>query len=249
MSGPVSPPIPILILFDVDGTLVDTAGAGRIAMQRAFVEILGVDAVGKARGTVRFAGMTDPKILEELARVAGISGTRMGRMDGSLRGAYLAHLSEIMATPEPRRRVLPGIATLLRDLERREGVHLGLLTGNLEEGARRKLEPFGLNRYFPGGGFSSDAPERREIARIAREKMQKLAGVAFPADRVTVVGDTEHDVDCARANGFRAVAVVTGWTAREVLEAAGPDALLDDLADPAAALAALGIAGPEDGPR
>jgi len=233
---------PLLVLFDVDGTLVDTAGAGRTAMQRAFVDVLGVDAVSRARDTVRFAGMTDPRIIENLARGCGIRLSELARVEIRLRSSYLEHLARIMSTPDSRRRALPGVDALLEDLRNRQGVHLGLLTGNLEEGARRKLEPFDLNRFFADGGFSSDAPNRREIARIAREKMQRRTGVAFRPPRVTVVGDTEHDVDCAHANGYRAVAVATGWSSRDALTAARPDVLLDDLTDRSAALAALGVA-------
>ncbi len=106
-------------------------------------------------------------------------------------------------------------------------------------GARAKLEPFRLNRFFPTGGFASDDPDRRKIAEIACRKVSELTGIAFEAAQVTVVGDTEHDVDCARANGFRAVALDSGWVSRETLERARPDVLLDDLSDRARVLEAL----------
>jgi phosphoglycolate phosphatase-like HAD superfamily hydrolase len=146
-----------------------------------------------------------------------------------------------MAREDPRRRALPGIPELLERLAARDDLVLGLLTGNFEAGARLKLEPFGLNRFFPDGGFSSDSADRREIARIARDRAARRSGIAFAAHEVTVVGDTEHDVDCARANGFRAVAIESGWVAREELERAGPDALLDSFLDVDAVLDALGL--------
>jgi phosphoglycolate phosphatase-like HAD superfamily hydrolase len=242
---------PRLILFDVDGTLVDTAGAGRIAMQNAFIEVFRVDAVARATGTVRFAGMTDPNIFTAVAREADVAREELVARIDDLRSAYLRHLRETMDRPDDRRHVLPGVLPLLDELEEREDVSLGLLTGNLESGARIKLEPFGLNRRFPGGGFSSDHADRREIARIAREKISRLTGLSFPPGRTTVIGDTRHDVDCARANGFRALGVNTGWGGRESLEASGPDALFDDLTDLGAVLDALDLPGAASpgGPR
>jgi phosphoglycolate phosphatase-like HAD superfamily hydrolase len=99
-----------------------------------------------------------------------------------------------------------------------------------------------LNRYFVDGGYSSDHPERSEIARIAHQRLSRRAGFRFPVDRVMVIGDTELDVVCARANGFRAIAVESGWVPRERLLAAGPDSLLADLTDADAVLTAMGLA-------
>jgi len=229
-----------LVLFDVDGTLIDTAGAGRRAVERAFLEVFAVDATARPNG-VRFAGMTDPAIFLALARALGIdSGTYHDRKT-RLHDAYLDHLAAEMELDDPRRRVLPGVIELLEDLSNRRGVHLGLLTGNLERGARIKLGPFGLNRFFPSGGFGSDDPDRAVIARVAAEKIVRESGLDLEPSQVVVVGDTEHDVACARANGFRAVAVASGFVSRDVLERSAPDALLGDLADRPVSLLALGI--------
>ena len=228
-----------LILFDIDGTLIDTAGAGRRAMERAFGEVFGLSDFERAEG-VAYAGRTDPVILDGLAEAFGIAQERLRCERNTLQRSFVRALVAEMARPDARRRALPGVEPLLERLHGMDGVFLGLLTGNLEAGARAKLEPFGLNRFFPGGGFSSDAPDRREIARIARRKLSELTGVAFRPTDVTVVGDTEHDVDCARANDFRAVAVDSGWVDRRALVEARPDALLDDLTDPGV-LEALGL--------
>jgi phosphoglycolate phosphatase-like HAD superfamily hydrolase len=118
---------------------------------------------------------------------------------------------------------------------------LGLLTGNLESGARVKLQPFGLNPYFASGGFGSDHPDRREVARVAHRALSRLSGRSFEPDEVVVVGDTEHDVDCATASGFRAVAVDTGWGSRAAMESAGPFRLLDDLTDRDRVLESFGL--------
>jgi len=236
---------PRLVLFDVDGTLVDTAGAGRRAVERAFSRVFGLDGVAERSAGIRFAGCTDPTIFLTLAREIGIDPADWEKRRGSFEATYLAELEREMARPDDRRRVVRGADRLLRDLAGRPGAVLGLVTGNLELGARLKLRPFDLERYFLGGGFGSDDPDRRVIARRATEKLSSVAGIPFRASEIVVVGDTEHDIDCARANGYRAVAVATGWVPREVLEAACPDALLPDLGDLDAALAALGFATPE----
>ena len=234
-----------LILFDVDGTLVDTAGAGRKAVERAFVSVFGLDGVLEPSRGVRFAGCTDPVIFHALARSVGIAPAEWDARRSALESAYLDELAREMARPDSRRRVVPGADRLLEELDRRRDVVLGLLTGNLEDGARLKLRPFDLERYFRGGGFGSDDADRRGIARRATEKLSRIAGIEFAASRIVVVGDTEHDIDCARANGYRAVAVATGWVPREALEAAAPDALLEDFRDLRASLAALGLAPTE----
>jgi len=228
-----------LILFDVDGTLVDVAGAGRRSMERAFCEVLGVDGIERA-GAVPYAGRTDPLIFESMAAACGVEPTTFRERKDDLVRSFVQALEREMQRPDPRRCVLPGVRALLESLDAMDGVHLGLLTGNLEAGARIKLEPFDLNRFFPAGGFASDDSDRRAIARIAHARMSELTGIAFRPEDVTVVGDTDHDVDCARANSFRAVAVDSGWVPRERLERSRPDALLDDLSDPGV-MAALGL--------
>jgi len=200
--------------------------------------------VERARGA-RFAGCTDPAIFTTLARDVGIDPREWDARRPAFEQAYLDELEREMARPDERRHIVCGADRLLRDLAARPGVVLGLVTGNLEAGARLKLRPFDLERYFRGGGFGSDAADRRVIARRATEKLSSVAGIPFRASEIIVVGDTEHDIDCARANGYRAVAVATGWVPREVLEAACPDALLDDFRDLAATLAALGLVAQE----
>ncbi len=230
--------VPKLVLFDIDGTLVDTADAGRRAMERAFHEVFGIDGFERA-ARVPYAGRTDPVILQSTAEAFGIEPDALRRRTRELQASFVRQIEAEMRHHDDRRRALPGVHGLLEALEAMDGVHLGLLTGNLEPGARAKLEPFRLNRFFPAGGFASDDPDRRKIAEIAWRKLSELTGIAFEAAQVTVVGDTEHDVDCARANGFRAVAVDSGWVSRESLERARPDALLDDLSDRALVLRAL----------
>jgi phosphoglycolate phosphatase len=233
---------PTLVLFDIDGTLVDTAGAGRLGLQASFRSVFGCDDVEVSVSRVRFDGKTDPTIIADIAREAGIPSGRVEARYAELQEAYLHALRKELEAPNPRRRVMPGVRSLLDVLAARPDVFLGLVTGNVEEGARAKLDAFGLNRYFIDGGFASDHPERNEIARIAHERLSRRAGFRFPVDRVMVVGDTEFDISSARANAFRAIAVQSGWVPRERLEAAVPDALLADLTDAAVVLAAMGLA-------
>lgn len=232
-----------LILFDVDGTLIDTAGAGRAAVQSAFAEVLGCDSDRLDGVRVPYAGRTDPVIFRAVAVALGIDGRLYEEARQRLFDTYVERLGEIMATPDARRRVLPGVEALLRDLRDRPGVHVGLLTGNLESGARTKLEPFGLNRYFRAGGFSSDSEDRREIARIAADRLRGLLGADVAPSRTWVVGDTALDVDCARANGFRALAVGTGGADDGTLATWDPDAWFTDLSRTRAVLRTLGLDG------
>lgn len=233
--------IPTLALFDVDGTLVDTAGAGRHGLVTSFRSIFGIDDAEEIAARVRFDGKTDPAIIADMAREAGIPASDVERRYTEVQEAYVRALREELARPNPRRRVLPGVLPLLELLAARPDVVLGLITGNVEEGARAKLDAFGLNRFFVDGGFSSDHPERAEIARIAHQRLSRRAGFHFPVDRVIVLGDTELDVACARVNGFRAIAVESGWVSRDRLAKSEPDALLPDLTDAAAVLLAMGL--------
>jgi len=220
-----------LILFDVDGTLIDTAGAGKRAMEVAFHEVFGVDGFERA-DSVEYAGCTDPTIFDAVAVQLEVDLGAYRERKRTLVDCFVEALRTEMARQDERRRVLPGVRPLLENLDARPAVHLGLLTGNTERGARVKLESFDLNRFFLDGGFGSDDPDRGRIARIACHKLSERTGIPFAARDVTVVGDTHHDVACARVNGYRSVAIDTGWVPREKLEQAGPDVLLPDLEDP-----------------
>ncbi len=220
---------PTLVLFDIDGTLVDTGGAGRLGLEASFRSVFGVQDIETPASRVRFGGKTDPTIIADIARHAGIAAGEVESRYAELQDAYLRALRSALAVPNGHRRVLPGVAPLLANLASRPDVFLGLVTGNIEEGARVKLDAFGLNHYFVDGGFSSDHPERGEIARIAHQKLSRRAGFRFPPGHVMVVGDTELDISCARANGFRAIAVASGSSSEEELRAARPDAIFADM--------------------
>jgi phosphoglycolate phosphatase-like HAD superfamily hydrolase len=233
-----------VVLFDIDGTLISSGGAGRAALELGLAEEHGRGPLSRE---LVLSGRTDPAILSDVLRLAGLPDTPEGRE--RLRAAYLRHLPGRMAAhtrDEPpsspyHARVLPGVVELLERLRARE-VALGLLTGNVRAGARIKLGHFGLFERFAFGGFGDRHHDRDDVAREALAEARRHCPGPVRAERVWVVGDTPLDVRCARAIGARAVAVVTGWHGHDELAASGPDLLLDDLADAAGLLEALGAA-------
>jgi phosphoglycolate phosphatase-like HAD superfamily hydrolase len=216
------------VLFDIDGTLVTTGGAGQLAFAKTFHAEFGVPQLC---GTVKFAGRSDRAIAQELMGVHGveISEDNWRRF----RTTYLRMLPE--ALHERRGAVLPGVVALLDSLAAMQRPLIGLLTGNLRGGATTKLTHYGLHGRFSFGGFGDHTESRCEIASMALEEARQFAanrhGGATDISGVMVIGDTEHDVTCARSIGAVAVAVPTGNTPRSVLEAAEPDVLLDSLSD------------------
>lgn len=228
----------MLLLFDIDGTLIRGRGAGRRSLGLAFAEVYAVADIDAAMDRVEFNGRTDPQIIRDVARAAGLEPTEYEPRLGELTAAYLRHL-ETLAGEAGGAHPCPGVPELLEALEPRPDVVLGLLTGNIEAGARIKLDPFDLNRFFQDGGYGSDAEERPAIAAIARRKFEQRLARTFEPERVVVIGDTVHDVTCGQANGFRTIAVGTGGVAEERLRAVGPDVYLPDFGDVAAVLRRL----------
>jgi len=222
--------MPKLVLFDIDGTLVLTGGAGVRAMTRACDEIVGSS---NALHGVAVAGRTDWIILSDALE-------RMGRdldaqLFAALRDRYVTYLrDEIQVPGHGVKAVMPGIQALLDDLQARDGVYLGLLTGNFEAGARIKLEYFDLWRYFQCGAFGDDAADRNALVPFAVSRAREC-GVPDLAPRdILVVGDTPHDIACARAVGATPVAVATGMFTTEQLRDSGADIVFRDLSDTAA---------------
>ena len=208
-----------VLLFDIDGTLIRSGGAGKAAMEAALGSAFGV---ADMRHRVPFSGRTDPVIARDLLAAHGIEPT--AAHVARLRDAYLAHLPDALRHIQGT--VLPGIDHALR--RERQGAVIGLLTGNIRAGAEIKLRHYGLWDYFPFGGFADDLYDRDEVARRALAAAEAHVGrTVDPAD-VWVIGDTPLDVQCARAIGAKAVVVATGWHAHDELVACGPDHLLPD---------------------
>jgi len=222
--------MPKLVLFDIDGTLVLTGGAGVRAMTRACDEIVGSS---HALHGVAVAGRTDWIILSDALE-------RMGRdldaqLFAALRDRYVTYLrDEIQAPGHGVKAVMPGIQALLDDLQARDGVYLGLLTGNFEAGARIKLEYFDLWRYFQCGAFGDDAADRNALVPFAVSRARECGVPDLAPHDILVVGDTPHDIACARAVGATPVAVATGMFTTEQLRDSGADIVFRDLSDTAA---------------
>lgn len=216
-----------LFLFDVDGTLVTARGAGRLALTRALQRVYGT--AGPV-DSYDFRGRTDPRIVLDLMAAAGLPEPLVrARLDACF-AAYVGELERLVGDGH-RVDVMPGAAELVRRLSVRDDALVGLLTGNIEPGARVKLRPTGLWPLFRVGAFGSDDADRRRLPAVARARAEALTGRAFPFERVTIVGDTPLDVDCARACGARVVAVATGQHPAAELAACGPDVLFADFSD------------------
>ncbi len=211
-------------LFDIDGTLLNTGGAGLAAMEAALEQAFGVRLDGQSVPT---AGRTDRAIVVDMLRRFDLPTD-----DAALSKFTRAYFRQLEKTLSQRRGlVLPGVPELLQRLHQLPHVSVGLLTGNFREGARLKLQHYGLADYFPFGGFGDRHLDRDDVAREAWAEVQRRFGDAVTVERVWVVGDTPADIQCARAIGARAVAVGTGILPNELVRAAGPDVFLDDLTD------------------
>lgn len=213
-----------LILFDIDGTLIDCGGQARVAFALALNEVFGETG---PIDTYDFSGKTDSRIVLDLMTGAGRPRAEVLAILPRLREEYLNTLDRSLL--RERMRVLPGIEPLLDGLAARDDIVLGLLTGNWERGARIKLSRHDLNRYFDFGSFGDDVFDRNDLPPIAIERAEKAAKGRFDPTEALIIGDSILDVGCARANGIPCLAVATGRTARGDLETAGPTWLVDDL--------------------
>jgi len=223
-----------VVLFDIDGTLVLTGGAGVRGMVRAFEEIF---AVPDAFRGVETPGRTDCSILTDAFARHGIPDHPDHR--ARFRECYLRHLQTELHQPGPRKGVMPGVRALLEALAARGDVVVALLTGNYEEAARLKLEYFDLWRYFRCGAFGDDAPDRNGLLPKALAQVRACGGPAAAGREVAVVGDTPLDVACAAGGGARSIAVATGGYDTRALQAAGADVVFPDLSDLDGVLGAL----------
>ncbi|HYL81794.1 MAG TPA: HAD family hydrolase [Candidatus Acidoferrum sp.] len=224
-----------LFLFDIDGTLISGHGVGRIALTQAMQETFGTAG---AYERYDFRGMTDPRIVGDLLLGAGISEERIRERLSACFDLYVDHLEALIANGH-RVDVMPGVADLVRALASCPDALVGLLTGNIEPGARAKLRPTGLLPFFRVGAYGSDNADRRRLPAVARGRAEDLVGRPFPFERVTIIGDTPLDIDCARSCGAVAVAVATGQHATDELAAFAPDLLFTDFSDVTAAVRIL----------
>lgn len=224
-----------LVLFDIDGTLLLSGGAGIRGMTRAFEDVFGIaDAFANAD----VAGRTDTFLLSSALTRHGLPDT--AEAHARFRDAYVETLrDELLRPPRGRYGLMPGIAALLEALQGHRSIHLALLTGNFERAAYAKLQQFGIDSYFEWGVFGEESADRNDLARMARRRAAERNVPIDARQRPVVIGDTPHDVACARAIGARVIAVATGNFTFEQLRAAGADVTFEDLGDTAEVLDVL----------
>jgi phosphoglycolate phosphatase-like HAD superfamily hydrolase len=215
-----------LLLFDVDGTLVDCGRQPLGPFAAALVEVFGT--AGDIEG-YNFSGCTDPQAVFELMTGAGFPDAEVRARLPRMRDHYLPHLERTL--DRARMRLLPGVAEALQRLAPRPDVELGLLTGNWEAGARTKLSRFDLNRFFPFGAFGGDGGgfRRSELPPIALARAAQRRGSPVAAAETLIIGDSLQDIACARANGIKVLAVATGKTPAAALADAGADWVVPEL--------------------
>jgi phosphoglycolate phosphatase-like HAD superfamily hydrolase len=226
-GGSTTSPAPVrLLLFDVDGTLVDCGRQPLAPFATALVEVFGT--AGDIDG-YNFSGCTDPQAVFDLMTGAGFPVEEVQARLPRMRDHYLPHLERTL--DRARMRLLPGVAEVLRRLTPRQDVELGLLTGNWEAGARTKLSRFDLNRFFPFGAFGGDGKgcQRSELPPIALARAAQRRGSPVAAAETLIIGDSVQDVACARAHGIKVLAVTTGKTPAAALAAAGADWVVPEL--------------------
>lgn len=216
---------PFVFLFDIDGTLLSSGGAGKHALEEALLQEFGLDGI---RVHVPYSGRTDVAISRDLLEAHDITPTeeRLQR----LQDAYLQRLPDALVTKQGS--ILPGVVAMLDNLvSMKEEVLIGLLTGNVRRGAAVKLGHFSIYHYFRFGGFGDGVLTRDDVARAAWQAAQSEHQEELLPERTWVLGDTPLDISCARTIGARVVAVTTGHHSKEELASHRPDMLLDSLDD------------------
>ena len=214
-----------ILLFDIDGTLIDSGGAGKLAMETAIASEFGL---GVPTMAIPYAGRTDRAIIADLLRHYDVEASP-ANVERIL-NAYLGHLPHCLKQRPGH--ALPGVRALLESLAVRSDVLLGLLTGNVEAGAVNKLTFFNLHHYFACGGFADKWVERNDVARAARQRAELHLGRTIDETvSLWVIGDTPHDVTCGRVIGARVLAVATGSHSVDQLLSSQPDHVVADLSD------------------
>lgn len=216
---------PVLLLWDIDGTLVCTDRAGERAIFRALQELHGLDLQGKLPVDLR--GRTDTAIVRELFQALDIAGEQAEWQRFSQ--AYLKNLAQTL--PEGEARLQPGVPAVLDAVKAHPEIHQALLTGNLQEGARLKLSHLKIWHYFEFGAFADDSHIRNELGPFALRRAKEKLGLDFPPDKVFIIGDTPHDIACGQAIGAKTIAVATGAFSMTDLAKHNPTHVLPDLAD------------------
>ncbi|MEP6835881.1 MAG: HAD hydrolase-like protein [Gemmatimonas sp.] len=225
-----------LVLFDIDGTLLLTDGAGRRSMEGALHEVFGTSG----DSTYRYDGKTDRQIAREQMRGAGFDDLHIDTRMSDVLNAYLVRLSAELARDKQAAKMCVGVIPLLDALESHERATLGLLTGNVADGARRKLAAVGIDaNRFRVNAFGSDHEHRPELPGIAQKRALELLGLDLRGDGIVIIGDTPADIHCGRSLGVRAIGVATGRYSVEDLQTHNPAAAFADFSDTDAVVHAI----------
>jgi phosphoglycolate phosphatase-like HAD superfamily hydrolase len=212
----------LLLLFDIDGTLLSANGAGRTAVQSAISAVTGQSATTEG---VPFSGRTDPDIFRDVLTTNGLSSAP--DLLNTVMEAYAENARALLGSADVDR--LAGTDALLSAIADHPDMHLGLVTGNIESIAYHKLQMAGLANHFSVGAFGSDHRERAKLPGLAVRRATAHTGHSFSMNNTLVIGDTRHDIECARAAGTRSMAVATGRFSRSELASHDPDLLFDNL--------------------
>jgi phosphoglycolate phosphatase len=223
-----------LLMFDVDLTLVDADGAGQLAMLSAGKELCGE---GFSFDGISFGGRLDPLIFADALNNCGYSASQDAELHDAFRSVYTQKLSNLISDHGHTVNALPGIPELIDNLRNRahqqDDVMLGLLTGNYPNTAAMKIQAAGLQRdWFTLGCFGDEAHSRPGLTELALQRYTQLTGSNADPARVVIIGDTQHDIHCAKAHGCTAFAVATGRVSADDLHKAGADIVVNDLSDP-----------------
>ena len=217
-----------LVLFDIDGTLLNSGGMGRAAMQRALGQVFG----SPGNPSYRYDGKTDKQIVRDVMRMEGHSDSHIDSRMTQLIDVYLQGLRDGAKSGKFNVRPLDGVPEILDALDGRDDVILGLLTGNVEPGARIKLTAAGIDPdRFRINAFGSDHEHRPELPAIARKRAGETLGLDIAGDRLVVIGDTPADIECGRSLGAKAIGVASGHYTVEQLRSHQPYAVFASLAD------------------
>jgi phosphoglycolate phosphatase-like HAD superfamily hydrolase len=215
-----------LVLFDIDGTLLNSGGMGRASMQRALAEVFG----SPGKSFYRYDGKTDKQIVRDTMRLEGHSDEHIDSKMEALIGLYLDGLRTGVKSGKFHVRPLDGVVDLLDALEARQDVVLGLLTGNVESGARVKLSAAGIDPdRFRVNAFGSDHEHRPQLPAIAQRRASEALGLDIAGEHLVVIGDTPADIECGRELGAKAIGVASGHYTVEQLAAHEPYAVFPSL--------------------
>ena len=210
-----------LVLFDIDGTMIYPGNGAKRALSKVIFKQFGIK-VNVTYGNT--AGRTDRWIIKDIVKRAGVNNCLIDEKMNDVINDYLILIKEEY-NKENDAKIFPGVVEVLEELSKNENIYLSLMTGNMEKGARIKLSPFGINKYFPFGAFGEDAIYRDELAEVAVKKAKDLYGISFYGSNLVIIGDTANDVLCGKKFNARSIAIVRRPEYLEEIRKAKPDYL------------------------